>query len=200
MNIESSDENIILGFFGALIGALIGYALWLFCGYFGIIPGFVGFIFAYLSVKGYMLLAGGISRKGLIICIVICVILVLLSEIGSVILHIYFDWGIHEPMEILKNIFNYISTEGKVMWVIGNTVLGIFSLFVGCFNMYFRIWKETANGAKNNVSISNQDVFEIKMPQRKDIPIGEHKKLVIGIIIAAIIYVIIMTIWGLKRF
>ena len=53
MNVDTCDENTIFGIVGAVIGALIGYVLWLFCGYYGIIPGIVGFAFAYLMPLKY---------------------------------------------------------------------------------------------------------------------------------------------------
>ena len=200
MKVDSCDENIILGTVGAFAGALIGYIIWICCGYFGIIPGFVGFIFAYLSIKGYLLLGKSISRKGLIICIIICLLLILISEIGAVVLHIYFDWDIHGPKDILQNIFNYIKTEKKTTFVIGNTLLGIFTFAIGCFNMYFRLWRDTSDGPKENVKIDNSEVFDTSKIQRREIPVGEHKKLVAGLVIGAVIYVIIMTIWGVNRY
>ena len=103
MNFDTCDENIILGFIGALIGGLIGISLWIFCGYFGIIPGIVGFIFAFLTIKGYMILAGSISRKGLVGCIIICILLIIIAEFGVVMLTIFIDRKLFCNRKCFKN-------------------------------------------------------------------------------------------------
>ena len=201
MNVDTCDENTIFRIVGAVIGALIGYVLWLFCGYYGIIPGIVGFAFAYLTIRGYILLAGSISRRGLIICIVISVLLVSVSEIGAVCLHIYFDRNIHAPLDILNNIPVYIREENIIWRIVGNTFLGIFSFFVGCFSMFFKIWMQTSKGPDPNVKIDNRDDFfeDFKNMERKDIPIKGNIKWVILMIIAALLFVTFMTIWEVGR-
>ncbi len=196
---DTDDENIILGTVGAVIGAMIGFALWIFCGFFGIIPGIVGLALAILTVKGYMLLSGAFGRTGLIICLVIGLILVSVSEIAAVCLHIYFDWNIHDLSGIFGNIINYIRTERKILTMIGNTILGIFSFLIGCFGVYFRLWKDTADGPKKGLKIDTTDYFVLRnMPARKEIPIKGNGKWVAVIVVAAILYVIIFTVVMLK--
>lgn len=197
MNFDSCDENIILGYIGALIGAVIGISLWIFCGYFGIIPGIVGFIFAFLTIKGYMLLAGSISRRGLIGCIVICILMIILAEFGVVMLTMYIDGNMHDLSEIIKNVPDYIRSEKLILKMIRNVIIGIFTFGVGCFGMFFRLWNQTKQGPQENVKIDNgMDIFERdRMPVQKDIPIKGNMKWVILMVIAAVVFVIVMTVW-----
>ena len=201
MNPDSCDENIILGYVGAIIGAVIGISLWIFCGYFGIIPGMVGFIFAFLTIKGYMLLSGSISRKGLIGCIVICILMIVLAEFGVVMLTIYIDGNIHNLSEIIKNVPNYISSEKLALKMIRNVLFGIFTFGVGCFGMFFRLWNQTKQGPCENIKIDNgMDIFEQdRMPVKKEIPIKGNEKWVVLMIIAAVVFVIVMTVWRVNE-
>ena len=201
MNPDSCDENIILGYVGAIIGAVIGISLWIFCGYFGIIPGMVGFIFAFLTIKGYMLLSGSISRKGLIGCIVICILMIVLAEFGVVMLTIYIDGNIHNLSEIIKNVPNYISSEKLALKMIRNVLFGIFTFGVGCFGIFFRLWNQTKQGPCENIKIDNgMDIFEQdRMPVKKEIPIKGNEKWVVLMIIAAVVFVIVMTVWRVNE-
>ena len=201
MNPDSCDENIILGYVGAIIGAVIGISLWIFCGYFGIIPGMVGFIFAFLAIKGYMLLSGSISRKGLIGCIVICILMIVLAEFGVVMLTIYIDGNIHNLSEIIKNVPNYISSEKLALKMIRNVLFGIFTFGVGCFGMFFRLWNQTKQGPCENIKIDNgMDIFEQdRMPVKKEIPIKGNEKWVVLMIIVAVVFVIVMTVWRVNE-
>ncbi len=156
-NLYECDENKILGTVGALLGGLLGLAIWISCGYYWLIPGIVGFVFAKLIIKGYMLLAGSISRTGLIICIVISLLLISVSEIGSVMAHVFFEWQIHDPAEVIKNVGKYVKARGILKRMIGNTIFGIMTFSIGCFFLYYKIWKETADGPKEEVTINTDD-------------------------------------------
>ena len=197
MNFDTCDENVILGYIGAFLGGLIGISLWIFCGYFGIIPGVVGFIFAFLTIKGYMLLAGSISRGGLTGCIIICILLIILAEFGVVMLTIFIDRNIHDLSEIIKNVPDFIRSEDIILKMTRNILVGIFTFGVGCFGMFFRLWKQTEKGPNENVKIDNGlDILGSHgMPERKEIPIEGNEKWVILMIIAAVAFVIGMTIW-----
>lgn len=200
MNFDTCDENVILGYAGALLGGLIGISLWIFCGYFGIIPGIVGFIFAYLTIKGYMLLAGSISRQGLIGCIIICILLIILAEFGVVMLTIFIDRNIRNLPEIIKSVPGFIRSEKLILKMVRNILVGIFTFGVGCFGMFFRLWNDTRQGPTENAKIDNGlDILgPYKMPERKEIPIKGNMKWVILMVIAAIVFVIGMTIWRIN--
>jgi hypothetical protein len=156
-SLYTCDENRITGTIGAILGGLVGYALWIFCGYYFLVPGIVGFVCALLILKGYVLFAGSMSRAGMIICIIVGILWISVSELGCVMMHLYFDWGMRDLPEILGNVPVYVQTKGLLPRMIGNTVFGITTSLIGCFNMYFKIWKETEKGPKENVTMDNED-------------------------------------------
>lgn len=76
---ELKGENTVAGIVGALLGALIGAASILLVGKMGYVASVCGVIMGVCSLKGYELLAGKLSRKGLLISGVIMVLSVILS-------------------------------------------------------------------------------------------------------------------------
>lgn len=73
---HEKKEHVLLGIFGALIGALIGCAAILLIGHFGYIAAIGGVIMAICSINGYRIFAGKMSNKGIFFCIVIMAVLV----------------------------------------------------------------------------------------------------------------------------
>lgn len=64
-------ENFAMGLVGALIGAALGAASIIGLGQLGYIASISGVILAFCTLKGYELLAKGISTKGIIVCAVL---------------------------------------------------------------------------------------------------------------------------------
>ncbi len=79
-------ENVLLGFVGALIGAVLGAASIIGFSQLGYIASLSGFILAFCTLKGYKLLGKSMSTKG----IVICVLLMLVTPFAAD----WLDWGI----------------------------------------------------------------------------------------------------------
>ena len=80
------SENVALGLVGALIGALIGGASIIGLSQLGYIASISGVILAFCTLKGYALLAKGISTKGVILCAVLMLLTPFVAD--------YLDWGI----------------------------------------------------------------------------------------------------------
>lgn len=80
------EENVVLGILGALVGAVLGGASIILLSQLGYVASISGVILAFCTLKGYELLAKGLSTKG----IVICVILMLVTPFAADLL----DWGI----------------------------------------------------------------------------------------------------------
>ena len=82
-----APENMFLGMVGAVAGALIGGASIVLFSQMGYIASISGMILAFCTLKGYELLARGISRGG----VVFCAILMLLTPFAAD----WVDWAIY---------------------------------------------------------------------------------------------------------
>ncbi len=69
-----TPENIPLGVIGALIGAVLGGASIILFGKLGYVSALSGAILAFCTLKGYELLAKGLSKKGIAVCIVLMLV------------------------------------------------------------------------------------------------------------------------------
>ena len=69
-----APENTALGIIGALIGALIGGASIIGLSQLGYIASISGVLLAVCTLKGYELLATGLSTKGIVICAVLMLV------------------------------------------------------------------------------------------------------------------------------
>ena len=74
------EENIRMGIIGAILGSLVGAIVIIIIGKLGYVAAISGVVMAYLTIMLYEKFAKKISKKGLIICIVIMVIMTLLAE------------------------------------------------------------------------------------------------------------------------
>ena len=79
-------ENMALGFVGALVGAILGGASIILLSQLGYIASLSGFILAFCTLKGYELLAKGLSKKGIILCVVLMVITPFIAD--------WMDWAL----------------------------------------------------------------------------------------------------------
>lgn len=67
-------ENFVTGIVGALIGAVIGAAAIVLLSQLGFVASISGIILAVCTMKGYELLGGKLSTKGLIVCIALMLV------------------------------------------------------------------------------------------------------------------------------
>lgn len=96
-------ENFGLGLIGALVGALIGGASIIGFSQLGYIASISGLILAFCTLKGYELLAKGLSKKG----VILCAVLMLMTPVAAD----YLDWGIM----IYRELGSYGFTFGECM-------------------------------------------------------------------------------------
>ena len=81
-----APENVLLGFLGALIGAAIGAASIILLSQIGYVASISGVILAFCTLKGYELLGKGLSKKGIVICIILMAVTPFLAD--------WIDWAI----------------------------------------------------------------------------------------------------------
>ncbi len=70
---NNRSENVVTGTIGALLGSLIGVAVWVLISKAGYIAGIAGLAMAICSLYGYKKLGGELSKRGAIICIIIII-------------------------------------------------------------------------------------------------------------------------------
>ncbi len=81
-----APENVLLGVIGALIGAILGGASIILLSEMGYVASISGLILAFCTLKGYELLAKELSKKGMVICIVLMLVTPFLADL--------LGWGI----------------------------------------------------------------------------------------------------------
>ena len=80
MEIQEKKENMTKGFLGALVGGLIGGASIVLFGQLGIVSALSGLVLAFCTLKGYELLSGELSQKGILVCIAIMLVMPYLAD------------------------------------------------------------------------------------------------------------------------
>ena len=81
-----APEKTGLGILGALVGALLGGASIVILSQLGYVASISGFILAFCTLKGYELLAKGLSKKGVIICAILMLLTPFVAD--------WLDWSI----------------------------------------------------------------------------------------------------------
>ena len=87
-------ENMSLGIVGALVGGAIGVAVILLLSRLGVYAAIGGFALAFCTLKGYELLAKGMSVKGIIVCVAVIAVMPFVADT--------LDWGF-----VIMNSFDY---------------------------------------------------------------------------------------------
>ena len=77
---DSVKERVVLGTLGAFVGALVGTICIVILGQFGYIASICGVVMGFSAMGGYQLLGKKMSKKGIIITIVIMLVMVYVSN------------------------------------------------------------------------------------------------------------------------
>ena len=80
------EENVVLGILGALVGAVLGGASIILLSQLGYVASISGVILAFCTLKGYELLAKSLSKKGIVICVILMLVTPFVADL--------LDWGI----------------------------------------------------------------------------------------------------------
>ena len=81
-----APENVLLGLIGALVGAILGGASIILLSQLGYIASISGFILAFCTLKGYELLGKRLSRKGIVLCVILMIVTPFVAD--------WIDWAI----------------------------------------------------------------------------------------------------------
>lgn len=77
---EEKRERVAAGIVGALLGGVLGGASLILFGQIGVISAISGVILAFCTLKGYELLAGQMSKVGIVVSIVIMLVVPYLAD------------------------------------------------------------------------------------------------------------------------
>lgn len=77
---ENKNENVIAGVVGALLGSLVGVLSIIIFSQLGYIAILSGIIMAICTLKGYELLAGKLTKKGIIISVLVMIIMTYVGD------------------------------------------------------------------------------------------------------------------------
>ena len=96
-NEKNKKENLVGGVVGALVGSLLGVASIILLSQMGYVAAQSGVIMAVCALKGYELLGGKLTKKGIIISVVIMIIMTYVGD--------RLDWGIMIARELEVDVF-----------------------------------------------------------------------------------------------
>jgi hypothetical protein len=88
------NSNVLTGLIGALLGSLVGVALWVLIGQLNFIAGIAGLVILNFAVKGYTLFGRGFDRKGAMVCVLVAIVMIFNANI--------LDYAIFISRELLK--------------------------------------------------------------------------------------------------
>ena len=140
-----APENFLLGLFGALVGAILGGVSIILLSQLGYIASLSGLILAVCTLKGYELLGKQLSRKGIVLCVLLMVVTPFVAD--------WIDWAIYlmkDYPEYGLNIvdsclmFGELMAEGYVDMLEYVKNLGMIYLFVvlGAFGTLKNVLKK----------------------------------------------------------
>lgn len=79
----TAPNNYGVGFFAALLGALVCSALWILIGAFGWVASFAGFVMAFGAVWAYKKVGGKVNKVGIVLIVITLLFSLLLAEYVS---------------------------------------------------------------------------------------------------------------------
>lgn len=92
---QQKKSRVFPGILGALVGSLLGAAVWVAVGMVGFLTGIAGLAIMGGAAAGYERLSGRLDKKGMGICLVITVIQVFLANLatyGVILCRAFFKW------------------------------------------------------------------------------------------------------------
>ncbi|MCM1040443.1 MAG: hypothetical protein NC434_14085 [Ruminococcus sp.] len=94
---KNKNENLIGGIVGAFLGSLLGVLCIVVCGQLGRVAAISGVILAVCTIKGYEMLGGKLTKKGVFISVIMMLVM---TYVGNQI-----DWGLLIVREFEVDIF-----------------------------------------------------------------------------------------------
>jgi len=139
--VEEKPENVVAGTVGALIGALLGGVAIILLGQLGYVASISGVILAICSLKGYELLGGKLSPKGIIISIVLMLIIPAVSYFLNIAISVVREYPGTALSDALTFVIELTKADSEMqsavikelLMLYGFTALGAVSLVINAF-------------------------------------------------------------------
>ncbi len=77
---QAKKENVLAGIVGALLGSLLGVASIIILGQLGYVAALSGMILAICTLKGYEMLGGKLSTKGIVISVILMIVMTAVGD------------------------------------------------------------------------------------------------------------------------
>ena len=138
-------ENMVMGIVGAVIGSLAGVISIIIFSSLGFVAAVSGLIMGASTLFMYEKLAGSISKKGIIICIVVMIIMVVLGENLAVSIAAAKTAGV-SFFSIFKNLYSLLKLGDLMGEYIGDLAMLYLFTALGAFGVI----KTKLNSLKNS--------------------------------------------------
>lgn len=134
--VKPKKENVVAGIVGALLGSLLGVLCIMLLSQLGYVAALSGVVMAVGVLKGYELLGGKLSKKGIAICVVIMLFMTYLGDRLDWAILFYREGGGAEsgynvfecyrmvPLLISKGIIDMTEYIGNMMYIYAFLLLG----------------------------------------------------------------------------
>ena len=127
-------ENVGMGAIGAVIGSLAGVVAIILFDLIGFVASLAGVVMGYATLFMYEKLAKGISKKGVIICIVVMIVMVLVGE--NLAWSIAIAKELNTPVtDIFPNLYQILKLADVMGSYIGNLALVYLFTALGAFSI-----------------------------------------------------------------
>ena len=145
--VQPGRENILLGIIGAVLGVLLGAALWVFLGRIGFIAGIAGYAIVFCGMKGYELLGGHLSKGGIILCIILSFLAILAAEFVSLGITVHSELGEMYSLSMADSfrMVPELLKESELIGAVAKDLLFGYALSIwASYSSVKNIWRQTA--------------------------------------------------------
>lgn len=134
--VKPKKENVIGGIVGALLGSLLGVLCIMLLSQLGYVAALSGVVMAVGVLKGYELLGGRLTKKGIVICVVVMLLMTYLGDRLDWSILLYREGGGAEagynvfecfgmvPMMISEGVIDMTEYIGNMMYIYAFLLLG----------------------------------------------------------------------------
>lgn len=146
-SVKQKKGNFLTGIVGALLGSVIGIALWVAVYAFGYIAAICGIVLAVCIIKGYDLFGGKLDAVGIVITVVMTIAMVFVSTYLSYAYDMYSS--LKETQDI--DLITAVKTAGSIINVmpeikrafIGDLVLGYVFTAIGAVSVFINAYRSS---------------------------------------------------------